>query len=85
VIRFYYLVFFLFILIAISLSWDQTQSQTQSDLENLRQDMNKIQSEMQKLRKDLQTEGILPYEEEEDYWKSYEGVSSCEEGVKKCV
>lgn len=47
--------------------------------------MNKIQSQMQKLRKDLQTEGILPYEEEEDYWKSYEGVSSCEEGVKKCV
>ena len=84
-IRFYYLVFFVVILIAISLSWDQTQSQTQSELENLRQDINNIELRLEQTRQELQKRNLLPYDEEEEYWESYDGLSSCEEGVKKCV
>ena len=84
-IRFYYLVFFVVILIAISLSWDQTQSQTQSKLENLRQDLNNIELRLEQTRQELQKKNLIPYDEESEYWKSYEGGSSCEEGVKKCV
>ena len=84
-IRFYYLVFFVVILIAISLSWDQTQSQTQSELENLRQDLNNIELRLEQTRQELQKKNLIPYDEESEYWKSYEDGSSCEEGVKKCV
>ncbi len=84
-IRFYYLIFFIFILTAISLSWDNTQSRTQTELENLRQDINNIELRLEQTRQELQKRNLLPYDEEEEYWESYDGLSSCEEGVKKCV
>jgi hypothetical protein len=86
VIRFYYLVFFVFILVAISLSWDSTQSETQTQLEGLRQDINRLEMQIENTREDLQKEGVLPYEEEKEYWKSYDGDSNlCVEGIEKCV
>ncbi len=83
-IRFYYLAFFLFLLIAISVGWDENN--VKSDLESINQNMDKLEAKIEKLRKDLQSEGILPYDEEEDYWKLYnESENPCMESVKKCI
>ena len=61
------------------------QKATQSELENLRQDLNNIELRLEQTRQELQKKNLIPYDEESEYWKSYEGGSSCEEGVKKCV
>ena len=42
--------------------------------------------QIENTREDLQKEGVLPYEEEKEYWKSYDGDSNlCVEGIEKCA
>ena len=60
--------------------------QNYAGTESLQERMNKLQSELDKLRRDLQIEGILPYDEEEDYWKSYdESTNPCVESIQQCL
>ena len=48
--------------------------------------MNSLQSQLDKLRRDLQIEGILPYNDEEDYWKSYDqSTDPCIESIHRCI
>ena len=54
------------IMVLIHLSWDYT------GMDSIHDRMNSLQSQLDKLRRDLQIEGILPYNDEEDYWKSYD-------------
>ena len=68
------------IMVLIHLSWDYT------GMDSIHDRMNSLQSQLDKLRHDLQIEGILPYDEEEDYWKSYdESADPCVESIKRCV
>ena len=57
-----------------------------SGIDSLQESMNKLQMELDKLRRDLQIEGILPYGEEDDYWKSYdESTNPCVESIHECI
>ena len=57
-----------------------------SGIDSLQERMDKLQMELNKLRRDLQIEGILPYDEEDDYWKSYdESTDSCIESSHRCI
>tara|TARA_R100000315_G_scaffold33013_1_gene13367 strand:- start:63 stop:308 length:246 start_codon:yes stop_codon:yes gene_type:complete len=68
------------LMVLIHLSWDYT------GMDSLYDRLNKLDAEIQKLRRDLQIEGILPYDEEEDYWRSYdESADPCVESIKRCV
>ena len=64
----------------VHLSWNY------SGIDSLQERMDRLQSELDKLRRDLQIEGILPYDEEEDYWKSYdESINPCIESIHQCL
>ena len=57
-----------------------------SGIDYLQERMDKLQMELNKLRRDLQIEGILPYDEEDDYWKSYdESTDPCIESIHRCI
>ena len=64
----------------IHLSWDYT------GMDSVHDRINKLQMELNKLRRELQIEGILPYDEEDDYWKSYdESTNPCVESIHQCL
>lgn len=68
------------IMVLIHLSWDYT------GMNSIHDRMNSLQSQLDKLRHDLQIEGILPYDEEDDYWKSYdESTNPCVESIHQCI
>ena len=68
------------IMVLIHLSWDYT------GMDSIHDRMNSLQSQLDKLRRDLQIEGILPYNDEEDYWKSYdESINPCIESIHQCL
>ncbi len=68
------------IMVLIHLSWDYT------GMNSIHDRMNSLQSQLDKLRRDLQIEGILPYNDEEDYWKSYDqSTDPCIESVHRCI
>tara|TARA_R100001086_G_scaffold104741_1_gene52555 strand:- start:318 stop:563 length:246 start_codon:yes stop_codon:yes gene_type:complete len=68
------------LMVLIHLSWDYT------GMDSVHDRINKLQMELNKLRRELQIEGILPYDEEEDYWRSYdESADPCVESIKRCV
>ena len=68
------------IMVFIHLSWDYTK------MDSVHDRINKLQMELNKLRRELQIEGILPYDEEEDYWKSYdESTDPCIESIHRCI
>ena len=68
------------IMVLIHLSWDYT------GMDSIHDRMNSLQSQLDKLRHDLQIEGILPYDEEEDYWKSYDqSTDPCIESIHQCI
>ena len=68
------------IMVLIHLSWDYT------GMDSIHDRMNSLQSQLDKLRRDLQIEGILPYDEEDDYWKSYdESTDPCIESIHRCI
>ena len=68
------------IMVLIHLSWDYT------GMDSIHDRMNSLQSQLDKLRHDLQIEGILPYDEEEDYWKSYDqSTDPCVESIHQCI
>jgi len=68
------------IMVYVHLGWDYTGMTAIHDR------MNKLEAELDKLRYDLQIEGILPYDEEEDYWKSYdESTNPCVESIHQCT
>ncbi len=66
------------IMVLIHLSWDYT------GMDSIHDRMNSLQSQLDKLKRDLQIEGILPYDEEDDYWKSYdESTDPCIESIHR--
>ena len=68
------------IMVLIHLSWDYT------GINSIHDRMNSLQSQLDKLRRDLQIEGILPYNDEEDYWKSYDqSTDPCIESIHRCI
>ena len=68
------------IMVLIHLSWDYT------GMNSIHDRMNSLQSQLDKLRRDLQIEGILPYNDEEDYWKSYDqSTDPCIESIHRCI
>ncbi len=68
------------IMVLIHLSWDYT------GMDSIHDRMNSLQSQLDKLRRDLQIEGILPYNDEEDYWKSYDqSTDPCIESIHRCI
>ncbi len=68
------------IMVLIHLSWDYT------GMNSIHDRMNSLQSQIDKLRRDLQIEGILPYNDEEDYWKSYDqSTDPCIESIHRCI
>ena len=68
------------LMVLIHLSWDYT------GMDSVHDRINKLQMELNKLRRELQIEGILPYDEEEDYWRSYdESADPCVESINRCV
>ena len=68
------------IMVLIHLSWDYT------GMNSIHDRMNNLETQIDKLRRDLQIEGILPYDEEEDYWKSYdESTDPCIESIHRCI
>jgi hypothetical protein len=68
------------IMVLIHLSWDYT------GMNSIHDRMNSLQSQLDKLRRDLQIEGILPYDEEEDHWKSYDqSTDPCIESIHRCI
>ena len=68
------------IMVLIHLSWDYT------GMDSIHDSMNSLQSQLDKLRRDLQIEGILPYDEEDDYWKSYDqSTDPCIESIHRCI
>ena len=68
------------IMVLIHLSWDYT------GMNSIHDRMNNLQSQLDKLRRDLQIEGILPYNDEEDYWKSYDqSTDPCIESIHRCI
>jgi len=69
-----------FIMVYVHLGWDYTGMKAIHDR------MNKLEAELDKLRHDLQIEGILPYDEEESYWKSYDkSEDPCIESIHQCT
>ena len=67
-------------MVLIHLSWDYT------GINSIHDRMNSLQSQLDKLRRDLQIEGILPYNDEEDYWKSYDqSTDPCIESIHRCI
>ena len=67
-------------MVLIHLSWDYT------GMNSIHDRMNSLQSQIDKLRRDLQIEGILPYNDEEDYWKSYDqSTDPCIESIHRCI
>ena len=57
-----------------------------SSIDSINERLNKLEMEIEKLRLDLQIKGILPYDEEKGYWKSYDGSEDlCMEGIQKCL
>ena len=68
------------IMVLIHLSWDYT------GMNSIHDRMNSLQSQLDKLRRDLQIEGILPYNDEEVYWKSYDQYTDpCIESIHRCI
>ena len=68
------------IMVLIQLSWDYT------GMDSIHDRMNSLQSQLDKLRRDLQIEGVLPYDEEDDYWKSYDqSTDPCIESIHRCI
>ena len=68
------------IMVYVHLGWDYTGMTAIHDR------MNKLEAELDKLRYDLQIEGVLPYDEEESYWKSYDkSEDPCVESVHQCT
>ena len=68
------------IMVLIHLSWDYT------GMNSIHDRMNSLQSQLDKLRRDLQIEGILPYDKEESYWKSYDqSTDPCVESIHRCI
>jgi len=68
------------IMVVIHLAWDYT------GMDSIHERMNKLEAELHKLRHDLQIEGVLPYPEEEGYWKSYDqSADPCVESIKRCL
>ena len=68
------------IIVFIHLSWDYT------GMDSVHDRINKLQMELNKLRRELQIEGILPYDEEDDYLKSYyESTNPCVESIHQCI
>ena len=68
------------IMVLIHLSWDYT------GMDSIHDRMNSLQSQLDKLRRDLQIEGILPYNDEEDYWKSYDqSTDPCIESIHRSI
>jgi hypothetical protein len=68
------------IMVLIHLSWDYT------GMDSIHDRMNSLQSQLDKLRRDLQIEGILPYNDEEDYWESYDqSTDPCIESIHRCI
>ena len=64
----------------VHLSWNY------SGINSLQESMNKLQMELDKLRRDLQIEGILPYDEKDDYWKFYDqSTDPCIESIHQCI
>ena len=69
-----------FIMVYVHLGWDYTGMKAIHDR------MNKLEAELDKLRHDLQIEGVLPYDEEESYWKSYDkSEDPCIESIHQCT
>jgi len=57
-----------------------------SGIDSLHDRIDQLNMELDKLRRNLQIEGILPYDEEEDYWKSYdESTNPCVESIHQCT
>ena len=68
------------IMVLIHLSWDYT------GINSIHDRMNSLQSQLDKLRRYLQIEGILPYNDEEDYWKSYDqSTDPGIESIHRCI
>ena len=68
------------IMVLIHLSWDYT------GMNSIHDRMNNLETQIDKLRRDLQIEGILPYNDEEDYWKSYDqSTDPCIESIHRCI
>ena len=57
-----------------------------SGIDSLHDRIDQLNMELDKLRRNLQIECILPYDEEEDYWKSYdESTNPCVESIHQCT
>ena len=57
-----------------------------SGIDSLHDRIDQLDMEIQKLKRHLQTEGILPYDEEDGYWKSYdESKDPCIESIHQCT
>ena len=68
------------IMVLIHLSWDYT------GMNSIHDRMNNLETQIDKLRRDLQIEGILPYNDKEDYWKSYDqSTDPCIESIHRCI
>ena len=68
------------VMVFVHLGWDYT------GMDSIHERMNRLEAELNKLRYDLQIEGILPYDEEEDYWKSYDqSTDPCIESIHRCI
>jgi len=68
------------VMVFVHLGWNYT------GMDSIHERMDRLEAELNKLRHDLQIEGILPYDEEEDYWKSYdESTNPCVESIHTCL
>jgi len=68
------------VMVFIHLGWNYT------GMDSIHERMDRLEAELNKLRHDLQIEGILPYDEEEDYWKSYDqSTNPCVESIHTCI
>ena len=68
------------VMVFVHLGWNYT------GMDSIHERMDRLEAELNKLRHDLQIEGILPYDEEEDYWKSYDqSTNPCVESIHTCL
>lgn len=68
------------VMVFVHLGWNYT------GMDSIHERMDRLEAELNKLRHDLQIEGILPYDEEEDYWKSYDqSTNPCVESIHTCI
>jgi len=68
------------VMVFVHLGWNYT------GMDSIHERMDRLEAELNKLRHDLQIEGVLPYDEEEDYWKSYDqSTNPCVESIHTCI